>query len=175
MKISLVPFASLAGIGLVASAIVHVGALFGMSNPLGVADAILHVNLSIVLLVTIIIGNRLLQKDGPKRIWSVFWRGCPLWMRRLVYVLLAYFVLATLYNMVTTIGEPNVSTFKSVSGGFFAIYTMVFAILYPASRLDINLYPAQCPYGHPMPFLDMRCETCAQTSASPGENHPPSP
>lgn len=166
MTITLVPFVWLAGLGLLASAAFHVSTLLEIPNLPGGIDNILHVNLGIVLLVTFAIGSRFQQEDGPKRIWSMFWRGCPLWMRRAIYLVLAYFVVVMLYGMVTTIGEPRVSTPQGVSGGFLLIYTVIFAVLYPASRLGINLYPAQCSHGHPMSALDMRCETCAQTPAS---------
>ncbi len=87
INISLLPFACLAGFGVVACIVLHVCSLLGVLDLPSSITKWLHTNLGIVCLVAIIIGNRYKQVDGFKGLWLIVWRGCPLWMRRLPFCL----------------------------------------------------------------------------------------
>jgi hypothetical protein len=144
MTMMLTPFLALAAIGLVLSLIVHVSALAGLQQPLGPAAWGLHVGVFVVWLPAILVCNRMTEGFKRKDQWNTALRGCPNWMRGLVYVFFLYAVLNFLFFMAQTLLVPppprdaagdaaaSPEVFRGYSAYWMALYSSAAAILYSA-------------------------------------------
>jgi hypothetical protein len=177
----LTPFLLLSVIGLVLSLIAHTAALLGLPQPLGAAAGGLHMGIFVVWLPAVLVSNRLVADYKQKDYWKAALRGCPQWMRRMMFAFCGYVVV----NFLTLIavapprgvgGGANAPTvvFRGFSGHWMAFYSAAAAVLYSAivgARSD----PARrCPNGHPVSLSASFCESCGaaiaeQQFAKPGE------
>jgi hypothetical protein len=82
-----------AAIGLVASATVHVAALFGVPSPFGEGTWILHFGIFVVGLPAVRVLQPLAREFEQNDLWRAALRGCPEWMRRMTSAIFGYAVL----------------------------------------------------------------------------------
>jgi hypothetical protein len=133
----------IAAAGLVASVIVHVSSLFGLPQPFGAAAWGLHVGIFIVWVPAVLVAQKLSRGARQADFWRAVLRGCPSWMRRVLYVLFAY----TFINFFAGIAlgpESEADNFRIFSGHWMLFYFAAMAMLYSADRLG-SLSPRTCP------------------------------
>jgi hypothetical protein len=80
----------LAATGLIASLIVHMSALLGMPSPLGEESWVLHIGIFVVWLPAVLVLQSLSGEFKQKDLWRAALRGCPDWMRRIIWGFFAY-------------------------------------------------------------------------------------
>jgi putative copper export protein len=137
-KPALYSFAALAAIGLALSVISHVAALFG--SPLGGPIVLLHLGIFAVWLPAIVASRRLTKGFPRKDYWKRGLRGCPAWMRYMVYSLLGYALLnfAIFIVMPLPKGESGPlppSGVRIASGLWMAFYAAGAAFLYSTATI----------------------------------------
>jgi hypothetical protein len=165
MATLLVPFICLAFIGLGLSLMSHVCAVLALPQPLGDAAWGLHMGIFVVWFPAMLASNKLVRDGKRKGYWRAALRGCPSWMRWMMY---GFFVYA-LVNFVVFIsvlprgqmpGPAPPVVFRGFSGHWMAFYSAALAILYSAliaGRID---HAQKCPKGHPLLPPDYYCDVC---------------
>jgi hypothetical protein len=93
MNSILIPFMYIAAIGVVLSVVVHISALLGMPSPFGEISWVLHMGIFVVWLPAILVANKLVRGFKQKDFWKAALRGCPQWMKNLIYLFLGYAIL----------------------------------------------------------------------------------
>jgi hypothetical protein len=86
-------FAALAAIGLALSVLSHIEALLGLQGPLGDYEWLLHLGIFVVWLPAVLVSTQLTRNFKRKDFWNAALRGCPPWMKYMVYGFLGYAVL----------------------------------------------------------------------------------
>ena len=87
------PFVAASALGLVLSIVVHLCAWLNIASPLGRYTWLLHVGIFVVWFPTVLVSGRLTREYRANDFWKAALRGCPLWMRRMVYFFGAYAML----------------------------------------------------------------------------------
>src|SRR6185312_9354330 len=93
MQIILYPFMIAAGIGFALSVMAHLLALAGIEPPGGSLVWDLHAGIFVVWIPAVIVSMRTTRFSGRKDFWKVALSGCPVWMRRVFYVIFAYAII----------------------------------------------------------------------------------
>jgi hypothetical protein len=148
----------IAAAGLAASVIVHVSSLLGLPQPFGHAAWALHVGIFVVWIPAVIVAQKLSKGAKQADFWKAVLRGCPPWMRRLLYGLVAY----TFINFFVGIAlgpDTEAENFRIFSGHWMFFYFAGMAMLYSADRLG-SLAPRTCPQGHEVSPFAKFCEEC---------------
>lgn len=169
MRLILMPFVLLAGIGLVLSLIVHGYALLGIPCPFGEVAWALHVGIFVVWFPAVIASQKLTKDFKQKDFWRATLRGCPKWMRHLTYFFFAYAIVNFILFMVIDIGgglekstengtPPNI--FRGFSGHWMAFYSAAMAMLYSAIHAKEHDETRRCLNGHPVSPSAKFCEEC---------------
>jgi hypothetical protein len=134
-------FAALAALGLALSIISHVAALLGRQGPLGEYTFALHVGVFVVWLPAVLVSRHLAPGLRRKGFWQAAFRGCPPWMRFMVYGLFVYGFLN--FIVFLTHVPPNrgpgflsPSTVRGFSGHWMIFYATAMAILYSAGHVN---------------------------------------
>jgi len=148
MKITLIPFMILSGIGLVLSVIVHVSALLDIPSPLGNAAWSLHIGIFVVWFPAVIVSQRMTRDCKQKDFWEVVLRACPKWMNHMNNVFFFYAVVNFIIFFVVMLirnseisssdGETPSTVLWGFSGHWMAFYSAAFAILYSAIQMKGN-------------------------------------
>jgi hypothetical protein len=131
-------FAGLAAIGLFLSVMSHLATLAGFAEPLGNHAWLLHPGIFIVWFPAILVAQRLTRGAPRDRFWEIALRGCPSWMKYMVYGFFVYalvnflfFVLSIeLHKPPTMASMPPLSIVRGFSAHWMAFYSAAFAILY---------------------------------------------
>lgn len=157
----------IASLGFVVSVGIHLRSLVG--QPLRSDEMIIfHTGIFIVALPYLWV-VRYFQKEQNLKIVPIrhFYRGCPLWLRKLVIGLFVYYLVVMLVFLLKTHGDrgiahleqwapPAVAVFFSC--GWAVFYSALFAIYY--SALKTIPWPLRCPNGHRVPPGRGYCEAC---------------
>jgi len=167
MKIFLYPLLALAACGFVLSAGAHCLALANAAIPGGNFVWGLHIGIFVVWVPTVLLSLGVTRNANKKDFWKVVLAGCPVWMRRALYVVFAYAVLNFIVFMASTMsqhshptGEAPPVVIRGFSGHWMVFYGAAFAVLYSrihASRLYRN---RKCPQGHAVSPLARFCPEC---------------
>ena len=153
-----------AGIALVLSFVSHVAALLGRQGPLGAYAIWLHFGIFVVWLPTVLAGNRLARNARRKDAWKVMLRGCPDWMRYMIFVFFGYALVNFLIFM-AAVNQAKQNGFtplvaRGFSGHWMAFYSAAMAVLYSASRVWDQDDKSRCPNGHVADVLAKYCDQC---------------
>lgn len=156
------PFLALAGIGMAATAAVHIAALFGNIDPFEQTLRILGPGVFVVFLPTVLVMTRLTRDFKQKDIWRAALRGCPPWMYRAFYAIFIYcwagfFILPMLYGGGM---DAEANKARGMSGGLLIFYVISFAVLYSATRAEGVDKSIRCLNGHRVSPLAKFCEEC---------------
>lgn len=171
----LYPFVVLSAVGLAASLVVHVFALFGIQSPLGTYTGLLVVGIFIVWLPTVIVAGRLGAQVKQKHFWKAVLRGCPEWLRRAVYLSAAYAGFNfTRYAMLADDGRrPQIGEQWSATqtwfttGHLMVFYCVALAVLYSATHTASRDAGRRCAKGHLVGPLAQYCEECGSPVLGP--------
>ena len=183
MRRILTPFLALSALGFIASAIVHILALAGLTLPIGDGVFVLHVGIFAVWFPAVIAAMRL-GRGADRGGWLAFgssfdrWKamlaGCPDWMRYALVVLFVYAFANFFLGMrnlphgashkwvisSTSNAEAPALTVRLFSGHWLVFYGAAFAILYSAWRRPALLGTPTCANGHKALPTDNFCPAC---------------
>jgi hypothetical protein len=146
MKNILYPFLMLAAVGLALSLIVHINSLFGAANPLGERAWLLHVGIFIVWLPAVLVVNNLARNFKRKDLWRASLRGCPRWMKLMVYFFFGYALVNFIMVMFVHTGSGNAlpnggshsHDFRGFSGHWMVFYATALALMYSYIKVKSN-------------------------------------
>lgn len=156
------PFLVLAGLGSAAVLMVHVEALLGTTYLFDHYLKYFGPGIFVVFVPTIFVMNYLVRYFKQKDVWRAALRGCPPWMRRLLwgvfgYAWVGFFALPFLYGGGMD-SHPNQA--RAMSAVLLILYLIPLSVLYSAKqvpRLDLG---RRCLNGHHLPPLTRFCQEC---------------
>lgn len=158
------PFIALSAIGLVVSLWVHLGAVSGRRVAPEAYFWILHMGIFVVWFPAVFVAQRRVGSMNRKDFWKVILRGCPEWMRYMVYGFFAYAVINFALFMLEApsggSGNPPAIVWRGFSGHWMAFYSAALAILYSAAKASENV--RRCLNGHPISPTSNFCTRCGQ-------------
>jgi hypothetical protein len=162
------PFLALAAAGFVAVLAIHVAALFGAAYPFHHFLNFLGPGLFVVFVPTIFVMNRLTADFKQRDIWRAALRGCPRWMRGLVWAAFGYswvgfFLLPLLYG--GGMGSEQNGA-RSMSAILLVFYAVSVAVLYSATQVPRFDESRRCLNGHRVSPLARFCEECGAPVAA---------
>ncbi|MBN1212429.1 MAG: hypothetical protein JXA92_07610 [candidate division Zixibacteria bacterium] len=168
MRILLYPFMILAAVGLVLSTVVHISALLNVANPLGERTWLLHIGIFIVWLPAVLGASTLVRDFKRKNFWKATLRGCPKWMKILVYLFFGYAILNFIIFFILDVTDGNVvsddstpaGVFRGFSGHWMFFYVTAMALLYSAIKVKSREKTRKCVNGHAVSPLAKYCEIC---------------
>ena len=175
MRFALFPFMVLAAAGLALSICAHLAAVLGIPLPGGNAVFALHVGIFVVWLPAVLVSTRTSRFANRKDFWKTALSGCPLWMRRSLYVLFAYAILNFVFFMATgahsgTSGDASSSEVRGFSGHWMVFYGAAFAILFSALRAPYLLHDRKCSNGHAVAPTAQFCPECGVVLSRPSSS-----
>ena len=152
-------FAPIAAAGLVVSLIVHLSCLFGFQFLLGPAVWVLHGGIVIVSF-PLAFARYSLQRDSICFSWSEALRGCPFWMRGMIYLSFCYFFLNLLltYAMHATNNWTALFEIRLFSGFWILCYSTLLGLYYSYTHMS-ELF-RRCPKGHYAAYAASHCGLC---------------
>lgn len=160
-------FVALSAIGLVLSLWVHLGAVTGKRVAPQEFFWLLHVGIFAVWFPAVLVANRLVGNQRRSDFWKVVLRGCPDWMRYMVYGFFGYAALnfALFIAKAPTGGggaNPPPVVWRGFSGHWMVFYSAAMAILYSAAKANANA--RRCSNGHAIPPNANFCTRCGQSA-----------
>jgi hypothetical protein len=160
-------FAALAAIGLALSVLSHIEALLGLQGPLGDYEMLLHFGIFVVWLPAILVSTQLTRDFKRKDFWKAALRGCPPWMKYMVYGFFGYALLNFIVFLVNAppkggFGPISPTVVRGFSGHWMAFYSAAMALLYSAAHVKDRDAGRRCPQGHSVSPLAQFCEQCGQ-------------
>ena len=163
----------LSGAGVVFCLAFYLLAVSGIFAVPGKDAMLLFIGIFPIWLPTILFMGRLTSEFKQKDLWKAALRGCPSWMRVVLYVLIGAAFLAFLFPLLTG-GKPGEgpftfmlfpSTFYAIS--FCVMYSLLHAEEYDASRRCLN--------GHVVSPLAKFCDECGAPAGPPELRRPTLP
>lgn len=130
-------FAALSCTGLILSLWVHIGALTGQRVAPFPFFIGLHLGIFVVWIPAVLAARRLAGTLNRPDIWKIVLRGCPDWLRYLVYGFFGYAIVNFLFFMTTAPfkgsgADTPATVWRGFSGHWMAFYSAAFAILWSA-------------------------------------------
>ena len=160
------PFVAASALGLVLSIVVHLCAWLNIASPLGRYTWLLHVGIFVVWFPTVLVSGRLTREYRANDFWKAALRGCPLWMRRMVYFFGAYamlnfviFILSEKPESPSGAEMPPVVA-RGFSGHWMVFYSAALATLYSAIHAGKVDEGRRCSNGHLVSAVARYCEQC---------------
>ena len=146
------------------SLVVHFASSLGLPVP-AVAMG-LHVGIFLVWIPAILVSIPMTRDVPHKDFWRAALRGCPKWMRIMVYVFFGYailnfalFLCGAFQGPADATGGAPPSILKGFSGHWMAFYATALAMFYSATQVR-RMKPRQCPLGHTVSLSTRYCEQC---------------
>jgi hypothetical protein len=171
------PCLAFAAAGLMAVLAVHVASLLGAAYPFEHLLKFLGFGAFAVMVPTIFVMNGLTREVKQRDIWRAALRGCPQWVRGLVWAILGYawigFIALPLLYGGGMHSETNQA--RSMSAMLLVFYVVPVSVLYSATQVPRFNERRRCSNGHPVSPLAKFCEQCgARLAASnaPLQNNP---
>lgn len=155
-------FSLLALIGFGASLITHLAGYVGIDRPFGINPWPLHVGVFIVLIPTVIAARHLTKDFLRKDMWKAALRGCPNWMRYLLFAIFGYAILSFFGFIFFSFdsGDNEASTIRGFSGHWLIFYFAAYAILHSYSNVSKNDTIRRCQNMHPAEPAEKYCSEC---------------
>ena len=156
-------FSLLALAGFFVSLIAHLAGYAGVERPFGINPWPLHVGIFVVWLPAVLAAMRL-SKDVPQKdMWKATLRGCPKWMKHLLYGLFGYAFLSFFVFFVSAGGaESEANTIRGFSGHWLIFYFAAFAILYSYVKVSKVDTIRRCKNMHVVDPLHVYCPECGE-------------
>ena len=175
MKVVLFPFMSLAACGFLLRVAAHVMALAGIAIPGGGLVWVLHIGIFVVWIPTVLVANRITGYSNRKDFWKTALIGCPVWMRRALYVVFGYAVFNFILFILSTSTHPKptgtapASVIRGFSGHWMVFYGAAFATLYSVIHAPYLFHDRKCPQGHSVAPTARFCPECGYAFPDPLE------
>jgi hypothetical protein len=124
----------------------------------------LFVGIFVVWFPTVILANRLTKDFKQRDFWKAALRGCPAWMRGVLWVLIGG-VFVVFFLPVLASRRPGDSPQMFV---LFPImfYAVSFCVMYSLIHADTHDSTRRCLNGHSISPLAKFCEECGAPAAS---------
>ena len=169
MNSILSPLMYLATLGLILSAIVHVSYLLGIQPPFGAFSWILPVGMFAVFLPAILVSNKLSENFKRKDFWKASLRGCPNWMKNLIWFFFGYAMLNFAVFVLFTNGHSpaQAGDLRMPSGYWMAFYSVAMAIMYSAIHVKDCDKIRRCQNGHVASPSATFCKKCGSKIIEP--------
>ncbi len=161
LKVLISPFLILSGIGLFLCLVIHIAALLKVPFEHYNKIFILAAGVFIVWLPTILVAMRLTKDFKQKDYWKATLRGCPAWLKYLVYIMFGYAAFNFIYMIIS--GDPSendTTAARFISGHLLVFYSAALATLYSAIQVDTLDSARRCMNGHPVSPSAKFCEEC---------------
>jgi hypothetical protein len=160
-------FAALAAVGLALSVLSHIAALLGSQGPLADYEWLLHVGIFVVWLPAVLVTTRLTRDFKQRDLWKAALRGCPPWMKYMVYGFFGYAMLNFVVFLANAPPQGGSGPMPPIvvpgfSGHWMAFYSAAMALLYSAAHVKDRDAGRRCPQGHTVGPLAQFCEQCGQ-------------
>ncbi len=166
MNVALYPFMLLAACGFILSVAAHFMALTGIAIPSGGLVWGLHIGIFVVWIPTVLVGNRVTRYSNRKDFWKTALIGCPVWMRRTLYVVFGYAIFNFILFILSTTSHPKPtgtappSVIRGFSGHWMVFYGAAFATLYSVIHAPQLFRERKCPQGHSVAPTTRFCPEC---------------
>jgi hypothetical protein len=149
------------------SVLSHIAALLGSQVPLGDYEWLLHVGIFVVWLPAVLVTTRLTRDFKQRDLWKAALRGCPPWMKYMVYGFFGYAMLNFVVFLANAppqggSGPMPPIVVRGFSGHGMAFYSAAMALLYSAAHVKDRDAGRRCPQGHTVGPLAQFCEQCGQ-------------
>jgi len=155
-------FSLLALVGFMASLIAHLAGYAGIERPFGFDPWPLHAGIFIVWLPTILAAQKLSKGFPQSEMWKASLRGCPNWMRYVLYALFGYAFLS-FFAFFLSIGgsiETEAGTIRGFSGHWLIFYFAAFAVLHSYTKVAENDTVRRCKNLHVVEPSSEYCPQC---------------
>ncbi len=155
------PFVILSGIGLFLCILIHIAALLKVPFEHYNMVFFLGVGVFIVWLPTVLVATTLTKDFKQKDFWKAALRGCPNWLKYLVYIMFGYAAFNFIYMLIQ--GDPSeneMTTAQFISGHLLPFYSAALATLYSATQVKKIDTSQRCMNGHPVSPSAKFCEEC---------------
>jgi hypothetical protein len=122
---------------------------------------ILGVGVFIVWAPTVLVSIKLTKEFKQKDFWKAALRGCPVWLKYLVYIMSGYAAFNFIYMIIS--GNPSeneTTTARFISGHLLVFYSAALATLYSATQVERIDTARRCINGHPVSASAKFCEEC---------------
>jgi len=156
-----------AALGFSLSIAAHIASICGKAIPSAFPVMDLHIGIFVVWFPAVLVVGKMTGSANRKDLWKIALSGCPLWMRRTVYVLFGYTALNFVLFMMRTgtdrdAGDASPSIVWGFSGHWLLFYGVAFAIFYSAVHAPSLLEKRFCSHEHLASPLDQYCPKCGQ-------------
>ena len=154
-------FLLLGGVGFLCVFIAYVGALFHLN---WLADPLMQPlvpGLFAVWLPTVLLASRMVRFGKNRDFWKIVLSGCPSWMQRGLYGVMAFGVLSFFYFVVLN-NQRTKSEALFAGGHLMIFYGVAFCVMYSALHAPALLSTRKCLVGHLVSPLDTFCPTCGR-------------
>lgn len=161
MKAVLYVLSGVAALGLLIALTAAVAAFLGSPGPLAGREPTLFVGLLIVWLPTIFVSTRLSENVPRKDLWKAALRGCPAWMRYLVYGCVCFFIVN--FAVAAAGGKENHPQLNAgfIFSGLTPFFSDALAVLYSGAKL-LGEPQRRCADGHVVGPLAKFCDQCGR-------------
>lgn len=168
-----------AGLGLAASMVLHLTALFGLAplllSPLG-SDAqalpmALIMGIFVVWLPAVLLGHRLNTTGNTRPSIQQMLAGCPAWMQYGFFAIFGYAVLNFFISLSgRSPGDDGLAQeLRLVTGHAMLFYGIAFGSFYSVLNRPGLLAPRYCPAGHKVGHEDHFCAVCGLPAPRDGQ------
>jgi hypothetical protein len=166
------PFLALSTVGFAVIFVVHLASLFGVAYLFAHSIRYLAYGVFVVFVPAIFVMNQLTQDFKQKDTWRAALRGCPRWMRRVVWVMFGYAWAGSLALPFLYGGgmDSDANKARSMSGILMVFYLIPTAVLYSATQAKRFDESRRCLNGHPVSPSAKFCEECGTRVAPPRLN-----
>jgi hypothetical protein len=160
--------AALAAAGMFFALLSHVAAWRGIGWPEGNYALALLAGVFVVWLPAVILSVRLTRNTLQRDLWKTTLRGCPAWMKGLLYAVGGY----TFVNLAIVLAqrpEGNLASppvMRGLTGQWMIFYGFAGAILYSGAKL-VGRWDVRCANGHAVSPLAKFCDQCGQPVVNP--------
>jgi len=155
------PFVILSGMGLFLYILIHMAALLKVPFEHYNKVFVLGIGVFIVWVPTVLVSIRLTKDFKQKDFWKAALRGCPGWLKYLVYIMFGYAAFNFIYMIIS--GDPSenaTTTARFISGHLLVFYSAALATLYSATQVERIDTARRCINGHPVSASAKFCEEC---------------
>lgn len=155
------PFVILSGIGLFLCLLIHMAALVKVPFEHYNKVFFLGVGVFIVWVPTVLVSIKLTKDFKQKEFWKAALRGCPVWLKYLVYIMFGYAAFNFIYMIIS--GDPSeneATTARFISGHLLVFYSAALGTLYSATQVERIDTARRCINGHPVSASAKFCEEC---------------
>lgn len=168
MNVALTLFMYAAGCGLILSIVEHTSALMSLPSLLGQYFNYLFFGIFVVWLPTVLVITKLSKDFKQRDLWKAVFRGCPKWMKYMVYFFFGYAAINFILCAIIDSGNKGAPIDARMgSGHSLVFYSIAMATMYSAIHVKQRDAARRCLNGHPVSPSAKFCEQCGAKVIEP--------